>query len=65
MSATKPSAGGDAQREILGVEQLLAFERKGHIKVEACVAKDETEKLFAAVFAEYMRRRKEVCVIKH
>jgi hypothetical protein len=45
----------------LGLRQLLDFERKGHIKTEATIpTKAQADELYAAVNAEYMRRRKEV-----
>jgi len=59
MAATK------ARTQAIGVEQLLEFERKGHIKTDAVLrSQAEADAMHAAVMDEYLRRRKEAYVQK-
>ena len=47
------------------MEQLLEFERKGHIKTDAVLrSQAEADAIHAAVTGEYLRRRKEAYVQK-
>ena len=55
------SANRKAPQDGIGIEQLLEFERKGHIKTESILrSKADADAMFSAVTGEYMRRRLEV-----
>ena len=62
--AARTAAEAPGSQGGLNLQQLLDFERKGHIKTEAVAPAAESEALGAAVRAEYMRRRKEAYVQK-
>jgi hypothetical protein len=62
---TRIAATSTGHSQVIGVEQLLEFERKGHIKTDAVLRSlAEADAIHSAVTGEYLRRRKEAYVQK-